>query len=193
MTTASLLYFCSDSLPDPMISGHLSRRKAVISGDPWLPQMRFGRWVTGQIRFNTHPSAQKLQCWDLLTLLPYSQVVLMNFRDEQPRTGIRLLCCCFCFECVLDWESQSTDLSTPGSKVTWVTGHDFWCWLCQSVLSSPGGGNSICWCPGSHLLIRPRGYCEILGTWLKLRSLRFSLSFPQRSWFVAKRNYLLCI
>ena len=149
----------------PMISGYLSRNKAVISGNPWLPQMRFGRWVTGQIKFNTHPSVRKLQCWDLLPLLHIlkeEQVALMNFRDEQPRTEILLLLCyCFCFECVLDWKSQSTDLGTPGSEVPRVTGHDFWWWLCQSVLSSPGGGNSICWCPGSHLLIWPTGFYEL--------------------------------
>ena len=74
MTTASLLHFCSDSYQaHPMISGHLSKEKAVISGNPWLPQMTFGRWITGQIKFNTHPSVWRLQCWDLLPLLPYFQ------------------------------------------------------------------------------------------------------------------------
>lgn len=59
-------------------------------------------------------------------------------------------CYCFCCErCTLDSESQSRDSVPQAPEVPWVTGHDFWWWLCQSNALSPGGGNNICWCPGA--------------------------------------------
>ena len=165
MTTASLLHFCPDSLPGPPNDQWSSQqgeschfRGSLVSKDEvW----KISNW-TDKIQHS--PFCTETSVLGLANSASYSQVVLMNFRDEHPRTEILLLCCfCLfvCFECVLDWESQSRDLGTPGSEVPRVTGHDFWWWLCQSVLSRLGGGNSICWCPGSHLLIWPRGYCEL--------------------------------
>ena len=52
----------------------------------------------------------------------------MNFKNEQPRTEILPLCFFFfSFDVVSAFwtETLSTDLSTPGSEVPPVTGHDF--------------------------------------------------------------------
>ena len=155
MTAASLLHFCSDSYQaHPMISGHLSREKTCHCRESQASTDEVWKTSNKTDKIQHSPFCTETSMLGLATSASlfsrkskWSWWILETDNPEQ-----RFFFFFFATVFVLSafWtESQSTDLGTPGSEVPWVTGHDFWWWLCQSVLSSLEGVYNICWCPGS--------------------------------------------